>query len=144
MAVSLCYFSVGKKRVRGRKNQRQPSEQTKSQTSDGAKIFVETVSGLFILEIPQETFFFKCFGFTPRQRLDLPKSPLKYAKSWRKSSGATPKFFGVTYMFSSMAMNILASLENNQSFYSIADFFVRFTTLSFTLRGKIQRFIPPD
>ena len=27
-------------------------------------------------------------------------------------------------------MNILASSEKNQSFYSIADFFVRFTTLS--------------
>ena len=27
-------------------------------------------------------------------------------------------------------MNILASSENNQSFYSVADFFVRFTTLS--------------
>ena len=43
--------------MRGRKNQRHPSEQTKPQTSDGAKIFVETVSGLFILEIPQETVF---------------------------------------------------------------------------------------
>ena len=55
--LPLCYFSVGKKRVRGQKNQQQPSEQTKPQTSDGAKIFVETVSGLFILEMPQETFF---------------------------------------------------------------------------------------
>ena len=44
--------------MRGQKNQRQPSEQTKPQTSDGAKIFVEIVSGLFILEIPQETYFF--------------------------------------------------------------------------------------
>ena len=41
-------------------------------------------------------------------------------------------------------MNILASLENNQSFYSIADFFVRFTTLRFTSRVKIQRFFAPD
>ena len=41
-------------------------------------------------------------------------------------------------------MNILASLENNQSFYSIADFFVRFTTLSFTSTGKIRRFFAPD
>ena len=29
-----------------------------------------------------------------------------------------------------MNIHILASSENNQSFYSIADFFVRFTTLS--------------
>ena len=29
-----------------------------TQTPDGAKIFVETVGGLFILEIPQETVFF--------------------------------------------------------------------------------------
>ena len=41
-------------------------------------------------------------------------------------------------------MNILASLVNNQSFYSIADFFARFTTLNFTSRGKIQRFIASD
>ena len=41
-------------------------------------------------------------------------------------------------------MNILASLENNQSFYLFADFFAYFTTLSFTSRGKIQRFIATD
>ena len=41
-------------------------------------------------------------------------------------------------------MNVLACLDNNESFYSIADFFVRFTRLSFTSRGKIQRFIAPD
>ena len=33
-------------------------------------------------------------------------------------------------------MNVLASLENNPSFYSIADFFVRFTTLS---KQKVSR-----
>ena len=44
-------------------------------------------------------------------------------------------------------MKILASLENNQSFYSIADFFVRFTTLSernvSLQEEKIQRFVAP-
>ena len=34
-------------------------------------------------------------------------------------------------------MNILASSENNQPFYSIADFFVRFTTLS-ERNGSLQ------
>ena len=45
-------------------------------------------------------------------------------------------------------MNILASLENNLSFYSIADFFRSFYNVkrakSFTSRGKIQRFVAPD
>ena len=45
-------------------------------------------------------------------------------------------------------MNVLASSENNKSLYSIADFSVRFTTLSeqnVSLQaGKIQRFVAPD
>ena len=62
----------------------------------------------FIIISLQEILFLKCFGFTPRyKRLDSPKSCAKYARSWRKSSGATPKFFGVTCMFSSMESVLL-------------------------------------
>ena len=45
-------------------------------------------------------------------------------------------------------MNILASSENNQSFYSIVDFCRLFynvkRTKRFTSRGKVQRFVAPD
>ena len=45
-------------------------------------------------------------------------------------------------------MSVLASSENNQSLYSIADFSVRFTTLSernvSLQEEKIQRFVAPD
>ena len=45
-------------------------------------------------------------------------------------------------------MNILASSENNQSFYSIVDFCRLFYnvkwTKRFTSRGKVQRFVAPD
>ena len=45
-------------------------------------------------------------------------------------------------------MNILASFENNQSFYSIVDFCRLFQnvkcTKRFTSRGKVQRFEAPD
>ena len=45
-------------------------------------------------------------------------------------------------------MNILASSENNQFFYSIADFFVRLTTISernvSLQEEKKQRFVVPD
>ena len=47
-----------------------------------------------------------------------------------------------------MNIRVLASSGNNQSFYSIADFFVRFTTLSERnvplQEEKIQRFVAPD
>ena len=44
-----------------------------------------------------------------------------------------------------MNIHVLASSENNQSFYSIVDFFVCFTTLSErNVPGKIQRFVAPD
>ena len=92
------FSGIRQKWVRGRKKHCQPSKETKPQTSDPTKIFVETASRLCILEIPQETLFLKCFGLTPRQRLDPPKSCAKSARSLGKSSGA----FGVTFMFSSM------------------------------------------
>ena len=45
-------------------------------------------------------------------------------------------------------MNILASSENNQSFYSIVDFSRLFynvkSTKRFTSRGNVQRFVAPD
>ena len=42
-------------------------------------------------------------------------------------------------------IHVLASSENNQPFYSIAVFFVCFTTLSEqNVPGKIQRFVAPD
>ena len=45
-------------------------------------------------------------------------------------------------------MNMLASSENNQSFYSIVDFCRLFYnvkwTKRFTSRGKVQRFVAPD
>ena len=45
-------------------------------------------------------------------------------------------------------MNILASSENNQSFYSIVDFCRLFYNVKwmkrFTSGGKVQRFVAPD
>ena len=45
-------------------------------------------------------------------------------------------------------MDMLTSSENNQSFYSIADFFLSFYNVKwakrFISRGNIQRFVAPD